>query len=154
MNKKGFTLVELLATLVILGIVVGIAIIGITGVFKNTKAKTENVFVSTLEDALDIYLDSDARRLSFSSTSMCTSKNIYESSSNLTFNDVINSNYSPLQENDLVNPANEAVVCNSNAKVDIYRDDNYVYYYKVNKNDFGCLKNSGYITNLPSECIG
>ena len=154
MNKKGFTLVELLATLVILGIVVGIAIIGITGVFKNAKEKTEDVFVGTLEDALEIYLDSDAKKLNFSTTSICASKNIYKSSNSLTFNNIINSTYSPLQASDLVNPANENVTCNSNATVDIYRDDNYVYYYKVNKNDLGCLKNRGYITNLPSECDG
>lgn len=160
MNKKGFTLVELLATLVILGIVIGITILGVNSSFRNAKDKTENVFVGTLEDALDIYLDSDARKLSFSTTKTCTLNkthgkvNVYKSDNDipLTFDDIINSSYSPLVEQDLVNPANEEVKCNSNVVVNIYRDDDYVYYYKVSRDDFGCLKNGGYITNLPSEC--
>ena len=43
MNKKGFTLVELLATIVILGIVVGITMYSVNGGFKSAKEKTENV---------------------------------------------------------------------------------------------------------------
>ena len=158
MNRKGFTLVELLATLVILGIILGIAIISVTSSFRNAKDKTEDVFVGTLEDAMDIYLDSDARKLTFSTTKTCTinktrgSVNVYKSTNTSTFKDIINSTYSPLADQDLVNPANEKVTCNINASVEIYRDDDYVYYYKVSKDNFGCLKNGGYITNLPSEC--
>ena len=172
MNKKGFTLVELLATLVILGIVVGITIVSVTSSFRNAKDKTEDVFVNTLEDALDMYLDSDANRLKFSNNEFCTiSKKsgdvrVYKSTDYISFKNIItsrndatndeekriNSSYSPLAEQDLVNPANEEVACNSNVSVEIYRDDDYVYYYKVSKDDFGCLKNGGYITNLPSEC--
>ena len=159
MNKKGFTLIELLATLVILGIVVGITVVSINGIFGNTKNKTEDVFVKTLTDVLDIYLDSDARTLSFGSNVFCTVdkrlKNgvkIYKSTNNISFNDIINSKYSPLLASDLINPANEKVACNINAVVDIYRDDDFVYYYRINKSDFNCLINSGYITNLPSDC--
>ena len=54
MNEKGFTLVELLATLVILGIVVGITIVGLNINYRETKQKTEEIFVSTLEDALNL----------------------------------------------------------------------------------------------------
>lgn len=158
MNKKGFTLVELLATLVILGIIVGITIVSVTSSFRNAKDKTEDVFVNTLEDTLDMYLDSDARKLSFKETKTCTlnkthgSVNVYKSTNTLTFNDIINSSYSPLVEQDFVNPANEKVTCNSNVSVEIYRDDDFVYYYRVSRDNFGCLKNGGYITNLPSEC--
>lgn len=160
MNKKGFTLVELLATLVILGIVIGIVVIGVVGSLKNAKNKTEDVFAGTLEDALDIYLDSDAKKLNFSNINVCIlnkthgSVKVYKSTNSLTFNDIINSTYSPLQLSDLVNPANEDVACNSSVVVNIYRDEDYVYYYKVNKDGFNCLKNSGFITNLPSECNG
>ena len=134
MNRKGFTLVELLATLVVLGIIVGISIIGVNASFKNVKIKTEDIFVGTLEDALDIYLDSDARKLRFSNTSVCTlykthgSVNVYTSTNSLTFNNIINSSYSPLQSSDLVNPANEDVTCDSDVVVNIYRDEDYVYY--------------------------
>ena len=174
MNKKGFTLVELLATLVILGIVVGITVVSINSIFGNTKKKTEDVFVKTLEDALDIYLDSDARGLNFFNTEVCTiakrhgNVKVYKSSDNLILKNIIaskseatndterrlNSTYSPLTESDIVNPANETVKCNLNAPVSIYRDSDYVYYYKINKSDLKCLINSGTIDSLPSSCAG
>ncbi len=174
MNRKGFTLVELLATIVILGIVVGFAVVSINGIFGNTKKKTEGVFVKAIEDALNIYLDSDARGLKFSDTEVCTiakkhgNVKVYKSSDNLSLKNIItpksvatndtekrlNSTYSPLTESDIVNPANETVKCNLNAPVSIYRDSDYVYYYKINKSDLNCLINSGTIDSLPSSCAG
>ena len=153
MNRKGFTLTELLATLVVLGIIMGIALVSTMGGFGSAKKRTENVFVSTIEDALDMYLDSDARNLDFSTYVCEISKTngkvkLYKGN-DITFRNIINSKYSPLMESDLVNPANEKVDCNTNVSVTIYRDEDYVYYYKIRKSDFGCLlDNDRYITNL------
>lgn len=162
MNEKGFTLVELLATLVILGIVVGITIVGININYRETKQKTEEIFVSTLEDALKIYLDSNAKSLTFGANSVCDLHKthgivkLYRAVDILTFNSVIGSDYSPILASDMVNPANkddENYQCNVDASVSIYRDSDYVYYYKVSRNGLTCLNNKvGYITNLPSEC--
>jgi len=160
MNRKGFTLTELLATLVVLGIIMGITLVSTMGGFGNAKDKTEDVFISTIEDALDMYLDSDARNLVFNTYACTLSKthgivNVYKVVDK-TFEDVINSRYSPLTESELVNPANKEVKCNTSASVTIYRDDDYVYYYKVSRSSFGCLLNTeGNITNLPgdSECL-
>ena len=165
MNKKGFTLVELLATLVVLGIVVGLAISGVSINTKKTKEKTEKIFIGTIEDALEMYIDSDARKLSFSNSSICTvnkslKKNVgvYKTTdSSITLSTIINSTYSPLDEKDLVNPNNKEVDCNpSNTHVDIYRDEDYVYYYRIKKEDINCLTldKDDYITNLPSGCSG
>lgn len=161
MNRKGFTLVELLATLVILGVVVGLTIVGVNNIFGNAKKKTEGVFVKTLTDALDIYLDSDAKNLSFNSNFTCKvdksyrkDVEIYESNNNLTYADVIESKYSPLSITDLKNPANDKE-CLASTQVHIYRDQDYVYYYKVDKRNFNCfddVSDSLYITNLPSNC--
>lgn len=180
MNKKGFTLVELLTTLVILGIVVSLTIVGMNISLNNTKKKTEEVFIGTIKDALKMYLDSDARTLEYnsSSTSVCTidkalkdnvkiQKYVGNTTDNSkTIKDIINSKYSPLLESDLVNPNNENDKCKLNALVNIYRDDDYVYYYKMNKNKLGCLTKiscsdstdfdcwkSQYITNLPDDCL-
>ena len=162
MNKKGFTLVELLAVLVILAIVLGITIVSVSGIFNNAKKKSEDAFVATIKDAMEMYLTSeDAKGLSFSTTcSNVLSKSygnrkVYKST--ITFANVINSEYKPITQADLVNPANKDVACNnaSSISVTIYRDEDYVYYYKINRSAFGCLLNaatgdaSSVITNLP-----
>ena len=158
MNRRGFTLVELLATLVILGIIMGIVVVSTTGRFDDAKDKTEEVFVSTIEDAMDIYLDSDAKKkIEFNDSSICTvnkshgSVKVYKNKNNITINDVINSEFNPLSEDDLVNPADSSK-CDKNTSVNIYVDEDYVYYYEINSN-MGCLKKNNIISNLPSGCI-
>ena len=158
MNKKGFTLVELLATLVILAIVMGIVLA--SGIFnlENAKGKTEDVFIDSIKDAMKIYLDSDAKKLSYNEEVCSIDKThklgvkIYKAN-DITFDDVINSTYKPMTVSDLVNPNNEDVTCNVYAKVSVYRDEDYVYYYKIEKDDFDCLKSSGVISNLPEGCL-
>ena len=156
MNRRGFTLVELLATLVILGIVTSIVLIGINGGFNNAKDKTEDVFVKTVKDAMDIYLDSDAKKLNFSKVEVCTlnkthgKSKVYKSSDNITLNSVINSEFHPISEDDLVNPVNSSK-CDKNTVVNIYRDEDYVYYYEID-GDMGCLVNTKSISILPEEC--
>ena len=167
MNKKGFTLVELLATLVILGIVVGLTVVGININLRKTKEKTEEVFIGTIKDAIKMYMDSDARKLKNDDNVVCDiSKELKEGvkvyklykqvDGDVTLGDIISSTYSPLLEEDLVNPNNEDVDCKLDAKVEIYRDEDYVYYYKMSKNSLGCLTldtENGLITNLPDNCL-
>lgn len=156
MNRRGFTLVELLATLVILGIVASIVLISVNGGFNNAKDKTEDVFVKTVKDAMDIYLDSDAKKLNFSKVEVCTlnkthgKSKVYKSSDNITLNNIINSEFHPITQDDLVNPVNSSK-CDKNTIVNIYRDEDYVYYYEID-GDMGCLVNTKSISILPEEC--
>lgn len=157
MNSKGFTLVELLATVVLLAIIMGIVLVSTTGGFKKSKEDTEKLFIDTIEDAMDIYLDSDAKKLNYN-TKVCTINKTHKSGVNvykandIKFSDIINSTYHPLTEFDLVNPANKEVKCNINATVYIYRDEDFVYYYKIDKDGLDCLTSSGFISNLPEGC--
>lgn len=161
MNRKGFTLVELLASLVILGIVLSIVFFSVNASFDNAKEKSEEAFVATIKDAMEIYLASDAKKLSFTSKCSNTLNKTHNSGVkvykvNTTFDNVINSTYKPITQNDLVNPGNKDKKCALANKIDIriYRDEDYVYYYKIKKSEFKCLKNtdgeySSIITNLP-----
>ncbi len=158
-KKNGFTLVELLATLVVLGIVITITVITVSGSFSNAKNKTEDVFIKTIDDAMSIYLDSDARQLSYSTTAAKTinkthgSVKVYKATANISFGEVIESAYRPITADDLTNPATEKK-CKTNVKIiEIYRDDDYVYYYRIAKDNLSkldCLLNtSSDIRNLP-----
>lgn len=56
-NRLGFTLVELLATIVLLGIVTGITGYAITNLIKSSKEKDYELLVSEIKDAIEIYYE-------------------------------------------------------------------------------------------------
>ena len=55
MNKKGFTLVELLATVVILGVLITIASFSATVMINNAKKKAGAIAVTNLKEAAITY---------------------------------------------------------------------------------------------------
>ena len=57
LNKKGFTLVELLVVIVILVIIMSIAIPSITSSLDRSKAKQRDAKVKLIESAAEIYAD-------------------------------------------------------------------------------------------------
>lgn len=161
MNRKGFSLIELLATIVVLGIIAGIVLITTSDTFTEAKGKTQEAFINTIKDAMDVYLsDPKVKKKTFAQEVCEIHKThgivkVYKNTETLTFKDVINSDYKPLTESDLINPANKEVKCNSQARIYIYRDDDYVFYYKINPADFDCLLGEvDMITDLPSDCQG
>ena len=170
MNKKGFTLVELLATLVILGIVTGIVLISVSGYFKNAKSKTEDVFIDTIKDVMEVYLNTGhSKSLSFNGLVDNSGKSCYLDKTSgfvrvyvaeTNFDSVISAEYNTITKNELKNPANEDVSCGEPSDIDvtIYKDDDSVYYYSIDKGEFGtggnsCLISEGVISNLPGEFV-
>ena len=55
MNKKGFTLVELMAAIVILCVLMGVAVPNVLSIYKNMKIKYFCEKVSTIEQAATLY---------------------------------------------------------------------------------------------------
>ena len=57
LNKKGFTLVELLAVLVILVVIMTIAIPSVTSSIERSKHKQKNAKIELIESAAELYID-------------------------------------------------------------------------------------------------
>ena len=56
MNKKGFTLVELLAVIAILAIVTGLAMLSINNAYKNSREKILEDYISNIENSAINYV--------------------------------------------------------------------------------------------------
>mgnify|MGYP003549115285 FL=1 len=149
MNNRGFTLVELLATIIILALVSGISIVGVMASQENAKKKLENNFMNDVGNAIDMYISMNTDSLKFGSNSVGKINkghgvvNVYVTIKS--FDDIVGSGI--ISRNDLINPVNNNR-CDGNIK--IYRDDDYVYYYSVSLDD--CIKydvNKKTLTNLP-----
>lgn len=169
MNKKGFTLAELLATLIILGIVIGIVLRSMNVNKEEVEKKSETIFINNLKDAIEVYMDTDAKdpeKLTFNEyNNKCIKKEKLGDSKlsiatlapfkDITFETIIDSSYKPITEKDLINPANETK-CYIRTIITIYRDDDYVYYYEITAEQvesMDCLKyydKTKPITNLPT----
>lgn len=55
LNNKGFTLVELIATIVILSLVIGITSFSITTIIKRSKEKDYNLLINEIGNAVELY---------------------------------------------------------------------------------------------------
>ena len=150
MNRKGFTLIELLAVIVVLGLVVLISVPIISDAYTKSKIKSEEVFVDRLTQAIDSYVKLNSDTISFSCKSdKCEGTKTErildkEETYNITYqmgtiiiNDIINDGI--LTQKDFVNAGNKDAKCNNDAEVEVYKDSDFVYCYKMHKDSLGCL---------------
>lgn len=149
MNRKGFTLIELLAVIVVLGLVLLISVPIISDAYTKSKIKSEEVFVDRLTQAIDSYVKLNSDTMSFScnsdrceGTKTVNEKDTYNITyqmRTITINDIINDGI--LTQKDFVNAGNnnKNVSCEPNAEVEVYKDSDFVYCYKVHKDSLGCL---------------
>ena len=146
MNRKGFTLIELLAVIVVLGLVLVVTIPSITSAYKNSKIKSEEVFIDRLTQAIDSYVKLNSDTMSFSCKSdRCEGRktengkeyDITYQKGVITINDIIKDGI--LTQKDFVNAGNKKTTCNTAAEVEVYKDSDFVYCYKVHKDSLGCL---------------
>lgn len=157
MNNKGFTLVEILAAIVILGLVMGIAVSGVTSTITKSKEKSEEIFVGKFKDAIIEYLDLYGMMMTVSENdkyqfNKCIQNNCYDEENNkyvadtyyevnvdvlnnVNVRDLISEKI--LAKSSIVNPANKKE-CFDGVYPDIkvFRDDDFVYYFYVDLNDY------------------
>ena len=75
-NKKGFTLVELLAVIVILALIMGIAVVSIGGVLTSSREKTYRETAASLIDGVrkQLYVDNKVEAGTYTFTSSVLEK--------------------------------------------------------------------------------
>lgn len=144
MNRKGFTLIELLAVIVVLGLVLLISVPIISDAYTKSKIKSEEVFVDRLTQAIDSYVKLNSDTINFNENGTGTKTvnekdtyNITYQMGTITINDIINDGI--LTQKDFVNAGNKDATCNTTAKIEVYKDSDFVYCYKVHKDRLGCL---------------
>ena len=143
MNRKGFTLMEMIAVVVILGIILLIAGPTLSSVYEDSKLKSEEIFTKRLSQSIDSYIKLNSSDINFTSDGTANKTeenasyqvNIYKGT--IKVQNIINDNLLSIE--DYKNAGNKDIQCNSNAEIELYRDSDYVYCYKVKKNSLDCL---------------
>ena len=94
MKNKGYTLVELLAVFVILGIIIMISVPAITGVINSSKDKSYDQQVKILENAARTYMSENSTLLPDSGSSYNVTIDNLKENGLISDKDIKNPNYS------------------------------------------------------------
>ena len=134
MNKKGFTLVEILSVLVLIGLLLGLAIPGINKISSNMKKKSYSKKVSLVESAAELWGQDNKTLLQ--SSSDCEIKGGEKVSCyKITVGSLIENNYLDSDRNsgEYISPLDNSDM--RNQCVYVYKKNNRVYsYYSKNNN--------------------
>lgn len=144
MNKKGFTLIELLAVIVVLGLVLIISVPNLTDVYKNSKLKTEEIFIDKLSKKIEEYIDFNKDTWSFENGPVTKTKKVPNSEStevtvsvwseNITFQKLLDSKL--VTKGDFINPNTKKNCSEGKGIIEVYKDTDYVYCFVVRKKSF------------------
>lgn len=144
MNRKGFTLIELLAVIVVLGLVLLISVPIISDAYTKSKIKSEEVFVDRLTQAIDSYVKLNSDTINFNENGTGTKTVNEKDTYNITYQmgtidiqKIIDDGI--LTQKDFVNAGNKDATCNTTAKIEVYKDSDFVYCYKMEINSLNCL---------------
>lgn len=149
MNRKGFTMIELLAVIVVLGIVLIITFPNISDIFKGSKLKSEEAFMDRISQSIDSYVTLNSSSIGFSEDGTAIknyggsnhSVNVYKGT--ITIEDIINEGI--ITEKDYKNPGNENGDCKKETEIEVYRDSDYVYCHKIKKDSLEKCLTEDYI---------
>lgn len=145
LSNKGFTLVELLATIVILGILSGVTIVSVTSYYKKSQEKAETAFIKQLENYIEDYISQYGSKLKIDTINGENKNKCYikieentqeEVCNTITLYPIINDpNITDINNNitnkDLINPATKEKCTDDNVKIEIFKDTDYVYCFTI-----------------------
>lgn len=168
MNRKGFTLIEVLAVIVILAILLVFTAPYIITAYEDSKLKSEEIFIKRLSQSIDSYVklySSDSSEMTFSEDGTANKKHnstengnegetsyqvdIYKSE--ISVQKIIDKNI--ITKNNYISPGNKEISCNTNATIEIYKDSDFVYCQKVDASSLNCLTEK-YIKSICPEQNG
>jgi len=149
MNNKGFTLVELLATIVILGIISTVTIVTVTEYYQRSKEKAEEAFYKQLEGYVYDYITLSGSKLAYVNSGytnlqkcykdgedeICENTTLKKASDNFQLGTLIES----VVSKDVLNPKTDVKCTDSNTTLNIYRDSDYVYCFSIKPNGNSCI---------------
>ena len=143
LNNKGFTLIEVLATLVILGVILAIAVPMGTNAYESSKNKTEKIFVDKLARLVDDYITLNVSDFELDSTAIGEVKKcdlgdfdeeecknpipVYKVKTIVKFQDIIDEKL--IVENEFINPKGKTA-CDKDQEIEIYQDKDKVNYFR------------------------
>lgn len=149
MNKKGFTLIELLAVIVVLGLVLIISVPNLTDVYKNSKLKTEEIFIDKLSKRIEEYIDLNKDTWSFENGPVIKTKKVPNSKStevtvwwkdDINFQELLESKL--VTKGDFIDPNTKKNCSEGNGIIEVYKDTDYVYCFVVRKKSFNIEETS------------
>ena len=173
MNNKGFTLVELLATIVLISVVMGIATYSIINVINASKEKSEKIFVDKLGTAIEGYLsvkgssmskaDFNDEGITFTKcridTDDCEDKyktevSLYELET-INLSKITEDGYKTIDKEKIVNPKTKenCLLNGKNPQIRVFRDSDHVYYYymSLSSDNNSCHIDNTIKTNIPEN---
>lgn len=146
MNNKGFTLVELLVTIILVGVLGAIAYTTVINVYDASKKKNEDIFIGRLSNVIDDYiaLYHDDYNYSYYKESVKETGTVSVSRSDLVSLDKLGEK--KLVNLPIINPRNKNT-CDGDFY--IYKDSDYVFCFSI---ILDCLeKDDKLVTNCQFE---
>lgn len=137
MNKKGFTLVELLAVLVLISLLMGLAIPGINRISNNMKKKSYNQKIKLIESAAELWGQDNKTRLQ---TTKCNIDNNEVPCYKIKIEELLSENYIDSDNNSgkYANPKNDKDM--KECIVFVYKQNKRVYAKFDNGSDSSACK--------------